>query len=255
MKIHVTPAAAVTAAIALLAVGGLTTAAVAASHQKPAPQAGSSSPAPTQTPPVSDPTRTPTPGSPTEPAGPGTPTQTPAPVPTPSAAQAPALAAGQVKYVRQIWGDPKTELGVGVLAPSDWRMVKLSTFEAQFTSANKLWLLRVNGVVTDELPLATAANKKLAVLQATPGFKLISRVTGTTKATSEVFTDTAFRHTTLTYTYTDPTRGTRVVVDRLVVFGGSTGAGFEISTAGRPEDLAGLNAITAKVTEDYFRLP
>lgn len=244
MKIHLTPAAAVTAAVALLAVGGLTTAAVAASHQKPAAQAGSSSPAPTQTPPVSDPTQTP-------PA----PDSTPAPVPTSSPAQAPALAAGQVKYVHRIWGDPKTELGVGVWAPSDWRMVKLSVFEAQFTSPNKLWLLRVNGIVTDELPLEAAANKKLAVLQATPGFKLISRVTGTTKATSEVFTGTTFHHTTLTYTYTDPTRGTRLVVDRFVVIGGSAGAGFEISTAGRPEDLPGLNAITAKATEDYFRLP
>jgi len=255
MKIHLTPAAAVTAAVAFLAVGGLTTAAVAASHQKPAPQAGSSSPAPTQIPPVSDPTQTPTPGSPTEPAGPGTPTQTPAPVPTSSPAKAPALAAGQVKYVHRIWGDPKTELGVGVWAPSDWRMVKLSTFEAQFTSPNKLWLLRVNGIVTDELPLETAANKKLAVLHGTPGFKLISRATGTTKATSEVFTGMTFRHTTLTYTYTDPTRGTRLVVDRFVVIGGSPGAGFEISTAGRPEDLAGLNAITTKATENYFRLP
>jgi hypothetical protein len=29
----------------------------------------------------------------------------------------------------------------------------------------------------------------------------------------------------------------------------------EISTGGRPQDKAGLNAITAKATEDYVRLP
>jgi hypothetical protein len=229
MKIHLHPAAAVAAAVALLAAGGLTTAAVAASNHKPAPEAVSASPAPAQTPLASDPTKTPSPVQP--------------------------LAPGQVKYVHRIWGDPKTELGVGVWVPSDWRMVKLSDFEAQFTSPNKLWLVRVNGIVTDELPLETAANKKLAVLHGTPGFKLISRTTGTTKATSEVFIGMTFRHTTLTYTYADPTRGPRLVVDRFVVIGGSPGAGFEISTAGRPEDLTGLNAITTKATEDYFRLP
>lgn len=265
MKIHLHPATAVAVAVTLLAVGGLTTAAVASSRHKPASESGTVTPAPGQTPPVADPTQTPPTADPTQspsagdptPPAPGSPTQPPALTVTPAPTQSdvPALAAGQVKYVRRIWGDPKTELGVGVLAPADWPMVKLSTFEAQFTSPNKLWLLRVNGIISDERPLDAAADQKLAVLHGTPGFKLISRTTGTAKATSDVFIGMTFRHTTLTYTYTDPTRGTRLVVDRFVVIGGSTGAGFEVSTAGRPEDLAGLNVITAKATADYFRLP
>lgn len=169
-------------------------------------------------------------------------------------ASVPALTPAQVKYEHKCWGDPKTEVGVVVWAPKGWKMVKLSTFEAKFTSANNLWNVRVNASAPDK-PLQTMADTKVAVLQRTTGFHLISRVNGTTKATNPNFTGITFHHTTLTYSYTDSAHGTRLVVDRFVAVDDTTHALFEISTGGRPQDRAALTAITAKVTEDFIRLP
>ena len=77
----------------------------------------------------------------------------------------PALEPSQVKYVHQHWGNPKTELGFVIWAPEDWKMVKLSTYEAKFTSPNNLWNLRVNGLVSPEKPLKTTVDAKVAALQ------------------------------------------------------------------------------------------
>jgi hypothetical protein len=68
-----------------------------------------------------------------------------APVAVTRATAVPALTPAQVKYEHRSWRDPKTEVGVIVGAPKNWRMVKLSTFEAKFISPNALWNLRING--------------------------------------------------------------------------------------------------------------
>lgn len=166
----------------------------------------------------------------------------------------PALTPAQVQYEHKGWGDPKTEVGIVVWAPKGWKMVKLSTFEAKFTSPNGLWNLRVNGSTAGK-PLKTLADTKVAALQGAKGFTLISRVNGTTKATNPSFTGVTFHHTTLTYSYTDPGHGTRLVVDRFGAVDDPAYSLFEISTGGRPQDRPGLNALTAKVTQDFIRLP
>jgi hypothetical protein len=178
-----------------------------------------------------------------------------APIAVTRATAVPALTPAQVKYEHRSWGDPKTELGVIVWAPKTWRMVKLSTFEAKFISPNALWNLRINGIVAPSKPVKSAVDAKIAALRGTKGLRIISRVDGATKATSPYSGGLTFHHTTLTYSYTDSTRGSRLVVDRFVAVYQATGTDFEISAGGRPQDKAGLDAITAKATQDYARVP
>jgi hypothetical protein len=179
-----------------------------------------------------------------------------APTAVTRAAAVPSLTPAQVRYEHRSWGDPKTEVGVIVWTPANWRMVKLSTFEAEFISPNALWNLRINGSFTPgQKPVKSAVDAKIAALKATKGLRIISRVDGTTKATSPYSGGLTFHHTTLTYSYTDGARGSRLVVDRFVAVFQATGTDFEISAGGRPQDKAGLDAITAKATQDYARLP
>ncbi len=169
--------------------------------------------------------------------------------------KAPALEPAQVSYQRQSWGDPKTELGIVIQAPKGWKKVKLSTFEAKFTSPNGQWNLRVNGSPKDQ-PIKTGADAKYALISSSvEGFALVSRESGTTRATNPAFAGVIFHHRTLTYTYTDPKRGRRLVIDRFVSADDATHTLFELSTGGRPQDAAALAAITAKATEDFIRLP
>jgi len=218
MTLNLTRTAGLAAAVAVLAGGTLATAAVAATESATMPQATTSAWGAVGT-------------------------------------SVPALKPSQVKYVHRYWGDPNTELGVVIWAPKGWKMVKLSTYEAKFTSPNKLWNLRVNGLVSPEKPLKTMVDAKVAALRGTKNIKFVSRVNGTTKATNPAFGDMTFHHTTLTYSYKNAAGKTRLVVDRFVAVFDATHTHVEISTGGRPQDKAGLNAITAKATEDYVRLP
>jgi hypothetical protein len=108
-----------------------------------------------------------------------------APTAVTRAAAVPSLTPAQVRYEHRSWGDPKTEVGVIVWTPANWRMVKLSTFEAEFISPNALWNLRINGSFTPgQKPVKSAVDAKIAALKATKGLRIISRVDRTTKATS-----------------------------------------------------------------------
>lgn len=172
-----------------------------------------------------------------------------------SVAGLPALDPAQVKYEHQSWGDPKTELGIVIPAPRGWKKVKLSTFEAKFISPNGQWNLRVNGAPRDQ-PIKTGSDQKYALISASAeSFQLVSRETGTTRATNPAFAGVVFHHRTLTYTSTDPKRGRRLVIDRFVSADNNPHALFELSAGGRPQDAAALAAITAKATEDFIRLP
>jgi hypothetical protein len=169
-------------------------------------------------------------------------------------AAVPALTPAQVKYVHQSWGDPKTELGVVILAPKGWNMVKLSTFEAKFTSSNKLWNLRVNGVYQGATPVAKVVAQKKAALQGVKGYKLISQTNGSMKATNPSFEGVVFHYTTLVYSYTDGNT-TRLVVDRFTNAFGANTTDLELSAGGRPQDRSGLEAVVNTATRDYVRLP
>ncbi|NEA36182.1 hypothetical protein [Streptomyces sp. SID13031] len=231
-----TRATAISAALAVLATGGLATAAVARSHSS-ADGGGAwnvVAGGDLKGPPAAK-----------KPVG----TQ-PKPVD-----KVPALKAAQVRYQHESWGDPKTEVGVVIWAPKGWKKVKLSTFEVKFTSPNGRWNLRVDATAKDE-PIKTAADAKYELTSSsTEDFKLISRETGATRATNPNFQGVIFHHRTLTYTYTDPNRGPRLVVDRFVSIDDTAHTMFEVSTGGRPQDAAALAAITAKATEDFIRLP
>jgi hypothetical protein len=199
------------------------------------------------------------PSTPTSPSSPATaaPTSPSAPATTkpPAPAQPAPLTTQGLTYVNRVWGDPKTELGVIVPIPNTWSMAKLSTFESRFTSPNKLWSLRLNGVLAKPQPRSAYAAQKLATLKSTPDFHLISQANSAGKATSPVFAGLTFQYTTLTYTYTDPARGTRLVLERFVTVDNATDTGFELATSGRPQDLAALQTITTKATLGYARLP
>ncbi|TCN37224.1 hypothetical protein EV644_103572 [Kribbella orskensis] len=251
--------AALSAVAAVVLAGGVTAGLVIGSHSADAnehPGAGPNAGASTN--PSTNPSAEPSPGSGTEPGGnastePSTgPNSKPSAGPTPAV---PALTPAQVQYAHRGWGDPATEVGVIILAPKTWSMVKLSTFEVRFSSPNKLWNLRVNANASD-LPVKMLTDRKLTLAStASADFRLISRVDGTTKATNPNFTGVVFHHTTFTYTYTDPTRGPRLVVDRLVSVNDAQQTLFEIVAGGRPQDASALAAITATATRDFIRLP
>ncbi|TWD80407.1 hypothetical protein FB561_1482 [Kribbella amoyensis] len=202
-----------------------------------------------------------------EATGQGTTATTPTAPATTTATQTPSVAAadqqpavapltpGQVKYEHRVWGDPKTEAGIRIWAPKDWQLAKVSTFEARLTSPNKLWNLRVNGAVSGGRTTQAAADAKIAGLRATPGIRILARVDGTTRFANPHFPAATYHHTTITYSYDDPARGPRLVVDRFVAVYEPTSTNLEISAGGRPEDRAALTAITDKATEDYIRLP
>jgi hypothetical protein len=199
---------------------------------------------------------TPTPPATTSPSEPATtaPGGPPSSAPGDPAATPPLTTQG-LTYTNRSWGDPKTELGVVVPIPTTWAMTKVSTFESRFTSPNTLWTLRLNGVLAKPQPRATYVTQKLAALQSTPDFRLISRTDNSGKATGPTFDGVTFQYTTLTYTYTDPTRGTRLVLDRYVTIDNATTTGFEIAASGRPEDLSALQTIATKATLGYVRIP
>lgn len=164
-------------------------------------------------------------------------------------------ATAPVQYQHQSWGDPKTKVEIAIWAPKDWKRVKLSALEVKFTSPDGLRNLRVDAAANNQ-PLKAAEDDKFKLTSASSkNFELVSRTTGTTRATNPNFQGMVFHHSTLTYTYTDRTRGSRLVVDRFVSLNDTTHTLFEISTGGRPQDAAALNAITTKATEDFSRLP
>jgi hypothetical protein len=191
---------------------------------------------------------------PPQPTSSRTPSQPPHPGEPVRRAEPPLTTAG-LSYAVRSWGDPKTELGVLVPIPSTWTTTRLSTFESRFTSPNGLWTLRVNGVIGTPQPRAAVVTKRLGELRAAPDFRLVSHTEGSVKATNPVFAGVTFQQTTLTYTHTDPARGTRLVVNRFVTIDDATSTAFEVAAAGRPQDLPALRAITDKVTTGYARVP
>ncbi|MDX6260103.1 MAG: hypothetical protein QOH84_1791 [Kribbellaceae bacterium] len=227
-----TRATAIGATLAVLATGGLATAAVARSHSS------------------SDGAWNAVGGAASQPVVKKPATTQPKPVD-----KVPALKAAQVQYEHQSWGDPKTEVNMTVWAPKGWKKVKLSPLEAKFTSPNGVWNLRVDATQTDQLLKAVADNRYAVVKASVEDFHLISHTTASTRATNVNYQGMVFHHQTLTYTYTDPTRGRRLVVDRFVSLDTNPHPLFETTTGGRPQDAAALAAITTKATEDFIRLP
>lgn len=161
-----------------------------------------------------------------------------------------------VTYHLESWGDPVWESGLLVSVPKSWTKVKLRTYEAKFTSPNKLWVLRVDG--TNEgspISLKKATDTKVVSLRSVPGLKIIARVDGTTRCKSAYCDNQTYRHTTLTYLYTDAAQGTRLVINRFVAADGNDSTSFEVIAAGRPQDRPGLEAIATTATADNVRLP
>lgn len=219
-----TRATAIGATLAVLATGSLATAAVAHSHSS---SAGAWAP-------VAE--------APSQPA-----------VKKPAPPQPKPL--GKVQYQHQSWGDPKTEVNMTIWAPKGWKKVKLTPLEAKFTSPNGLWNLRVNAAQTDQLLKAAADNRYAVIKASVEDFHLVSRTTDSTRATNVNYQGMVFHHQTLTYTYTDPNRGARLVIDRFVSLGTNPHPLFETTAGGRPQDATALAAVTAKATEDFIRLP
>jgi hypothetical protein len=232
----ITRATAIGAALAVLVTGGLATAAVAHSHSSAA-DAGWN-PVPGAVPATSQ--------SVAKKPGGGE----PRPVD-----KVPALTVAQVQYVHRSWGDAKTKVAIDLSAPKGWKQVKLTPLEVKFTSANTRWNLRVNASSLAETPKVAADHQFELTSASVEDFKLISRTTGSTRATNPNYQGMVFYDNTLTYTYTDPKRGPRLVVDRFVGLQGNNDTLFELSGGGRPQDAAALAAITTKVIESFSRLP
>lgn len=167
-----------------------------------------------------------------------------------TAAVAP-LTPAQLTYASRSWGDPATEVGIVVSVPKDWNQTRLALWEAKFTSPNKLWNVRIAAGLSGNQSLNAAAAAKVAALRATPGYRFISQAYGQSAGAE----DTVLRHVTLTYSYTDATRGNRLVINRWINVYSGSGADVEISTGGRPQDQAGLAAVTAEATRTQVRLP
>lgn len=168
-------------------------------------------------------------------------------------AAVPALKPAQLSFVEKSWGDPKTDVGVITLTPKGWTMVKLSTFEAKFTSPNKLWNVRIHGNAA-AMPMNKAVAAKLKELHAVKGYKLISQTNGKVKTTSPYMEGETYTFTTIVYSYPDGARGSRLVVERIVSIFDNTQQ-LELAAGGRTQDRSGLEAAANAATRDYVRLP
>jgi hypothetical protein len=139
--------------------------------------------------------------------------------------------------------------------PKGWPRVKLADFHAKFNGGKGLWTLRVDCRLRGDKTQAAVINTKIATLkQSVRNFRVLSIVDGTTRATVGRMAGTLFRTKTMTYTYTDGARGTRLVIDRYFAdYGPSYKARVEIAAAGRPQDLTGLHAALARATKTFYQ--
>jgi hypothetical protein len=153
------------------------------------------------------------------------------------------LDAGKLSYAKRCWGVPPTRnqgCEVSAVVPKAWKLTKLSTYHARFDDPTRTWMVRIDGNLSGNLTSAAAAKKKQSSLRGVSGLKIISRAT--TKVNSMVVT-------TLTYTYRDGARGTRLVSTRYVEPYSDIKSSFiEITVAGRPTDKAGLQSILTRAT-------
>jgi FlaG/FlaF family flagellin (archaellin) len=169
----------------------------------------------------------------------------------------PALRATQLNYHRVVLSVlSPNEYTVSMSVPKGWTEVKLGKTHAKFTGGGNLWMVRVNGWLPAPLKTqAATAKAKIAALQGVSGIKIISTKTGTVKSEQSGGT---MHYTTLTYTYRDGARGTRIVMTRWVADlpddnGRTDKAMNEVTVSGRPIDKAGLDSLIAKTTRSLVR--
>jgi hypothetical protein len=187
------------------------------------------------------------------------PLATPPPA-TPAAAAAtstPPLQPGQVTYQYDGWGvsGPRYESGCGAQVPHGWPKVKLADYHAKFSGSNGLWELRINCVLPGTKTRADMVNARIAALRGTKGFRVLSIVDGLTPRLHPNGESYDVLHTkTMTYSYTDDTGGTRLVISRWTTdYGRPTTATVEITAAGREQDLVGLHSVVARAAKTFYR--
>ncbi|WP_328990255.1 hypothetical protein OG394_28860 [Kribbella sp. NBC_01245] len=164
-----------------------------------------------------------------------------------------SLDAGKLAYHRKCWGvkpSPGHGCEVSAVVPKAWKLTKLSTYHARFDDSSRTWMLRIDGNLPGTKSTSAAALAKQRALRGTPGLKVISRVSA--KVRSDLPDHSVMAVTTLTYSYTDGARGTRLVTTRYVApyeQGAANHAYIEITAAGGTKDKAGLQALVTKATK------
>jgi hypothetical protein len=184
-------------------------------------------------------------------------TATPPPATPAAATSTPPLQPGQVTYRYDGWGvsGPGYESGCGAQVPQGWPKVKLADYHAKFSGSNGLWVLRINCVLPGTKTRADMVNETVAALRGTKGFRVLSIVDGATPRLNPNGEPSDVLHTkTMTYSYTDDTGGTRLVISRWTTdYGRATMATVEITAAGREQDLVGLHSVVARATKTFYR--
>jgi hypothetical protein len=182
---------------------------------------------------------------------------TPLPATAAAATSTPPLQPGQVTYQYDGWGvsGPGYESGCGAQVPQGWPKVKLADYHAKFSGSNGLWVLRINCVLPGTKTRADMVNERIAALRGTKGFRVLSIVDGLTPRLHPNGEPNDVLHTkTMTYSYTDDTGGTRLVISRWTTdYGRPTMATVEITAAGREQDLVGLHSVVARATKTFYR--
>ena len=177
--------------------------------------------------------------------------------PARAAAGTPPLQPGQVTYQEDGWGvsGPGYESGCGAQVPQGWTKVKVADYHAKFSGRNGLWVLRINCVLPATETRTDVVNARIAALRGTKGFRVLSVVDGLTPRlhpNGEPYD--VLQTKTMTYSYTDDTGGTRLVISLWTTdYGRATTATVEITAAGREQDLVGLHSVVARATKTFYR--
>ena len=166
-------------------------------------------------------------------------TSTPVPSTPPSPGDGP-LDPARLSYGRKSLGG-----GMAVDVPAGWQTEQDSSGQARFVDGSGTWLLRLDGRSSDRSIEKMLAARQRSVRRS-PDLRIVRRDSGTEPVS---WNGSGLTHRTLVYTYTNDSRGQRMVMSRWISLDGGDRTAVEITVGGRPQDEAGLAALLARATK------
>lgn len=162
-------------------------------------------------------------------------TATTPPSPDPSRPLDPAA----IRYESQRFDSGK-DGEITLQVPTGWTFQKQDGRRARFDHPSEAWLLRIDAAPSHR-SVDEMLTDRLRSLRRTQDLTVIRRDHGTRQPDQQ--------HRTLVYSYRNENRGTRLVLSRWISAGSDDRAAIEVTVAGRPEDLAGLESVLARATD------
>ncbi|HYU86138.1 MAG TPA: hypothetical protein VEK80_15165 [Kribbellaceae bacterium] len=162
----------------------------------------------------------------------------PAPDPTAGPLDPPAI-----KFVTKTFGTKTAHIKLDV--PDGWKYTRQDEYNAWFTGPHGIWRLRVDATANSHSIDQQLVLRERSLHKSTPSVKVFGREHGSQEVS---WGPGMITYRTLIYSYTNKDKGLRFVMNRFIALGDSGRTAIEITTSGRPEDQAGLDAVLAQAT-------